>query len=308
MAQELFPYSEAATTQPKKVLGIRFALENYKELPSQKPRYWSEVKFIYGLSHNLTTSIAFTGSNHHQKSFPNDIPGFFKNHHQKNYPQNPYQFEGIVFGFKYRWLSIDRKQKHLRFAVFGMAAKSFVPHTEAEPHLGDNSGVEGGFIGTLLLKRFAISLSNGYVLPFNYKDTEKKIVFKYGNLAYLNVSLGYRLIPSSYSDYNNLNLNIYLECFNKVYGKAEMMIDGQSHSFEDYKNFDKFIYNGLQSNAYSEIRPSVQLVFYSKTRVDFGVAQPLYSQSYLHFYPLYFIAIQKNIYGKPKKQPVNKNP
>ncbi len=300
MAQELFPQSEAATTQPKKVLGIRFAFEKYKELPSQRPRYWNEFKFIYGLTHNLTTSISFTASNHHQKSFPSDITGFFKNHHQKSYPQTSYQFEGIVLAFKYRWLSIDRRQKHLRFAFFGMAAKSFVPHAEAEPHLGDNSGIEGGIIGTLLLKRFAVSINNGYILPSAYKDTEQKIVFKYGNAAYLNVSFGYRFIPSKYSDYNNLTINFYLEFLNKMYGGAELTVDGKTHSFEPYKNYDPVIYKGLQSNFYSEIRPSIQFVIYSTTRIDLGMASKIYSQSYLHFYPLYFIAIQKNLYGKGK--------
>ncbi len=305
-AQELFPSSEAASSQPKNIPGIRFSYENYKELPSQRPRYWNELKFVYGLTHKLTTSLALTASNHHQKKFPSDLTNFFRNHHQKTFPQNPYQIEGLILSLKYRWLSIDRRQRHFRLAVFGAAAKSFIPHNEAEPHLGDNSGVEGGLIATLLLKRFAISFNNGYILPFSYKDTEQKITFKYGNAAYLHVSLGYRLIPSAYSNYSNLNVNVHLEFLNKVYDKAEMTVNGEPHSFEDYKNYDKYIYNGLQSNVYSEIRPSVQLIFYSTTRLDIGIAQPLYSQSYLHFYPLFFAALQKNIYGKEKLKPQQK--
>lgn len=301
-AQEFFPYAQTASTQPKNVLGIRFGYENYKELPSQRPRYWNELKLIYGLRHNLTTSLSLSASNHHQKVFPADIALFFQQHHQRSYPQNPYQIEGLIASVKYRWLSIDRRQKHVRMSVYGRIAKSFVPHDEAEARLGDNSGIEGGWVGTALLKRFAISISNGYIIPFSYKDKAKQIEFKYGNAAYLNLSLGYRLIPSRYSDYNNLNVNIFLECINKVYDKAQMTVEGQNYPFDDFINYDQYIYNSLQANAYSELRPSVQLIFFSTTRIDIGVAQPLFSQSYLHFYPMYFIALQKNIYGKQKRK------
>jgi hypothetical protein len=301
--QELFPATESASSQPKGVPGVRFSYENYKELPSRRARYRNELRFIYGLTDKLSTSFAVTASNHHQKKFPTDLNNFFRNHHQRNFPQNPYQVEGLILHLKYRCLSIDRRQRHLRMAVFAAAAKSFVPHSEAEPHLGDNSGVEGGWITTLLLKRFALSLNNGYILPFGYKAPDQKITFDYGKAAYLNLSMGYRLIPSKYSDYNNLNVNVHLEFLGKTYGKAEMTVDGAPYSFEDFKNYDQFIYNSLQANTYVEVRPSIQFIFYSTTRLDLGVAQRFYSQSYLHFYPLFFVALQKNLYKREIRMP-----
>jgi hypothetical protein len=299
-AQELYPYSEAASTQPKNVLGFHLGYENYKELPSNRARLWNELKFIYGIRHNLTASLSITGSNHHTKTFPNDISGFFKNHHQISYPQNPYQLEGIILTAKYRFLTIDRRQRHLRMAILASAAKSFVPHIEAEARLGDNSGVEGTWITTLLLKRFAISLNPGIIAPTKYQNKDNSTTFQYSTVKYINVSLGYRLIPSKYSDYNNLNLNLYLEVTNRWYGNAVLTVNDQPYSFDQFQNYDRYIYNGLQSNFYSEIRPSIQLVFFSKTRLNLGVAQSLYGQSYLHFYPLYFVTLQTNIESKKK--------
>jgi hypothetical protein len=302
-AQELYPYSEPASNQPKNVLGVRLGYENYKELPSNRARLWNEFKFIYGLRHNLTTTLSFTGSNHHTKTFPADISGFFKNHHQISYPQNPYQLEGIILSAKYRFLTIDRRQRHLRMAILASAAKSFVPHIEAEARLGDNSGLEGSWISTLLLKRFAISVNPGIILPFKYRSSDKSITFQYSNVNYVNISLGYRLIPSKYSDYNNLNLNLYLEVTNRWYDKAVLTVNNQYYSFDKFQQYDRYIYNGLQSNFYSEIRPSVQLVFFSKTRLNLGVAQSLFGQSYLHFYPMYFVSLQADIHGLKRSAP-----
>ncbi|MDB5273618.1 MAG: hypothetical protein JWO58_1985 [Chitinophagaceae bacterium] len=284
----------------KGVPAVRFTYENYRELPSQRTRYYTGIRVVYGLTKKLTVGFSVSGSNHHRKKFPIDLTNYFINHHQKNFPQNPYQVEGLIASLKYRFLAIDGHQRHFRMAVMGAAAKSFIPHDAAEPRLGDNSGVEGSWIATLLIKRFAISLTNGYLFPFKYKDDNQGIVFKSGNSRYVNLSLGYRLIPAAYSGYSNVNVNIYMEFINVNYDKANMSINGQAYSFDDYQNYDKYIYNSLQANSYSELRPSIQLIFYSTTRLEMGVATPLYSQSYLHFYPMYFVSLHKNFFNMKK--------
>lgn len=296
MAQELYPYAEAASTQPKGVPGIRFAYENYTELPSQRARNYGGIRLVYGITENLTAGISLTGSNHHLKKLPADLRYYFQKHHQKDFQQNPYQVEGVMASLKYKFLSLDGHQRHFRMAAMGAVAKSFIPHDGAEPRLGDNSGVEGSWIATLLVKRFAVSLTNGYIFPFKYKDASQGYTLQSGNCQYVNLSFGYRLIPTRYSSYSNLNVNLYIEFISANYDKATMTVHGQPYSFEIYQYADKYIYSSLQASSYTEMRPSLQLIFYSTTRVEMGVATPIISQSYLHFYPMYFVSIHKNFF------------
>lgn len=305
MAQELYPYAEAASTQPRGVPGIRFTYENYKELPSQRARNYGGIRIVYGITEKLTAGVSLTGSNHHLKKFPADLSYYFQKHHQKTFRQNPYQIEGLTTSLKYKFLTLDGHQRHFRMAVMGAAAKSFIPHDGAEPRLGDNSGVDGSWIATLLIKRFAVSLTNGYLFPFKYKDESQGYSFKSGNCRYLNFSFGYRLIPATYSSYSNLNVNLYVEFISANYDKATMTVYGQPYSFDIYQYADKYIYNSLQAGNYTEMRPSIQLIFYSTTRVEMGVATPIFNQSYLHFYPMYFVSIHKNFF-KSKKPGLHK--
>lgn len=300
IAQELYPYAESASTQPKGVPGVRFTYENYKELPSQRARNYGGMRLVYGITEKLTAGISITGSNHHLKKFPADLSSYFTKHHQKNYPQNPYQVEGLIASLKYRFLNLDGHQRHFRMAVMGSAAKSFIPHDGAEPRLGDNSGADGSWMATFLIKRFAVSLTNGYLFPSKYKDQSQGYEFKSGNSSYLHLSFGYRLIPTAYSSYSNLNVNLYIEFISANYDKATMNVHGQPYSFDIYKNADKYIYNSLQAGSYTEVRPSIQLIFYSTTRLEIGVVSPIFNQSYLHFYPMYFISIHKNFFRSKK--------
>jgi hypothetical protein len=302
--QELFPSTEPASTMPKGVVGVRFLYETYKELPSQRTRYWDALRLMYGVNGKLTMMLTGSASNHHLKRFPKDLQNYFINHHQITYKPNPFLFEGLNLYAKYRWFSIDEQHKHLRLAFYGEVSKSFVPHDEAEPVLGDVSGVGGGIIGTKLHRRFAISLTCGYVQPFTYKDKEQQITFKTGNSWHYNLSLGYRLLPISYSSYQNVNVNLYVEFINKGYEGAYMTVDGKPHDFEVYQDYDPVIYNGLIANRYSEIRPSVQFIFNSNNRIDIGIAQPFYGKSYLHFYPMFFFNVQKYFYPKAQRLPV----
>lgn len=298
--QELFPATEPASSMPKGVLGVRLMYETYKELPSQRTRYWDAVRLMYGATGKLTLMLTGSASNHHLKKFPADLRNYFINHHQVSYKPNPFLFEGLNFNARYRWLSIDEQNKHLRLAFYGEAAKSFVPHDEAEPMLGDNSGFGGGIIATKLHHKFALSVTCGYTYALPYIDKEQEIRFETGKGWHYNISLGYRLFPLKYSSYQNVNVNLYVEFINKTYDKARLTVKGEMHDFEVYKDFDPVIYKSLIENQYSEIRPSIQFIFNSNERIDIGIAQPFYGKSYLHFYPMFFFNLQKYIFSKGK--------
>jgi hypothetical protein len=302
-SQELFPYAEPASNIPKNTLGLRFLFEGFKEIPSQRQRNWGAVRAMYGLTGKTTLMLTAAVSNHHQRKFPANLQNYFINHHQRNYKPNPYLLEGINIYLKQRVISIDDFQKHLRVALFGQACKGFTPHDESEPFLkGDNTGFGGGAIVTLLYKRFAASFTYAYTHPLLYKDKAQQITFQSGTANNYDLSFGYRLYPPKYNTYNDLNINLYVEFVNRDYEAAKMTVRDAPYDFSYFQYFDKNIYNSLMDGKYSEIRPSIQLIMNSNNRIDIGCAYPVYNRSYAHFYPLFFLNVQKYFYfsKKPK--------
>lgn len=301
--QELFPNTEPASTLPKGVWGVRTLYETYLEQPSNRLKYWDALRLMYGATGKLTLMITASASNHHLQKFPKDLKGYFLNHHLIIYKKFPFLFEGINFYAKYRVYSMDGKQKHLRIALYGQATKSFIPHDEAEPDLqSDNSGVGGGVIVTQLYKRFAASITIGYIDPFTFKDKSQQITFRSGKCNNYDIALGYRLFPVKYNDYNNINVNFYVELLNRHYYSAYMTTDGAQYDFSPYQYLMPYNYNSLQENKYSEIRPSIQFIFNSNDRLDIGIAGPLYHKSYMHYYPMYFFHLQKYFFPDKKSK------
>jgi hypothetical protein len=288
---------------PKGAIGVRFMYETFKELPSNRTKYWDGLRIMYGATGKLTLMLTGSASNHHLKDFPANLQNYFLNHHQRIYKPYPLLFEGLNLYAKYRVFSLDEQNKHIRLAVYGETAKTFIPHDEAEPMLmGDNSGFGAGIIGTKLHNKLALSLTCGFTHPFLYVDKKQNITFQAGDAWNYNVSVGYRLFPVQYNSYKNVNVNLYVEFINKRYGGALMTVDGKNYDFSYLQDYSPLIYNGLIENKYSEIRPAIQFIFNSNDRIDIGIAQPVYSKSYLHFYPMFFFHLQKYFYPKGKRK------
>jgi hypothetical protein len=299
-SQELFPNTEPASTMPKKLVGFRQINEMYRDI-NNRERYFAGFRVMYGLTKKLTVMSMIGYSNHHFKNFPTNFVGFINNHHQKQYPLYPFLIEGIHVYAKYRLVNFDGEQKHFRIAAYGEATKSFIAHTEAESStMTDNTGYGGGLIFTKLHKRFATSVTWGFInsIPYQQNDGYREIKFKSGNVVMYNVSFGYRIYPKVYDSYKNINVNIYSEFINKDYKAAQIYYDGKPYDYS-YLNVNipgtttLYTYRGLAANRYSEMRTSLQFIFDSSTRLDIGAAVPVYSRSYLHDYPLIFINIQK---------------
>jgi hypothetical protein len=305
--QELFPSTQPATTLPKGVLSFRFSFQNYQE-PYGRAKYWTAGRLMYGVTSKLTLIGTISASNHHIQTFPGSLLYYFKYHHYRVYPAFPYLFEGFNLYAQYRILSLDGAQKHLRLSFYGEASKVFTAHDVAEPNLlGDNSGVGGGLILTRLYKRWAFSFTGGYTIPFTYKDSV--VTFKSGTMRSCSFSTGYRIFPGVYSGYNDVNVNLYAEIFVKSYGAAAMTYRKVPFSNEAFLPDDQYTFKTLSAGTYAEIRPSVQFIFKSQTRIDIGSAFPIYKKSYLYYYPLLFINVQKYFYsskGKKQKQPFRK--
>jgi hypothetical protein len=294
LGQELFASTEPASTLPKGVFSMRINAERFQE-PLGRSKYWTGFRAMYGVLRRFTLIGTFSASNHHLRAFPGNLLYYFRNHHNKVYPAFPYTAEGLNLYGKYRLLSWDGPQRHVRLAFYAEGSKVFGVHDIAEPNLsGDNTGIGGGMILTRLYKRWAVSFTGGYVHPFTLRDGS--VSFRSGDLWRYDLSLGYRIFPGSYRGYSDVNINLYAEFFNRTYKAAVLEIEGEIYPNERFQQDDKYTYNTLVANSYTELRYSLQFIFHSKTRIDLGSAFPVYNKSYLNFYPLFFINFQKYLF------------
>lgn len=296
--QELYPMTEPASNVPKGSLGIRYFSESYNEI--DRVRNLFALRIMYGLTPRLTVEATPTVSNHHNKTLPVEFP-------THNTPQigvhHPYLFNGVDFYAKYRFLSIDGQNSHFRAALYGEYSILKVAHDEAEPTLlDDNSGWGAGIITTYLKNHFAISFTGGIIVPFNYTgdipdqisslpDVPATVI--YGKAYNYSLSFGYLLFPKTYSTYNQANWNIYLEFIGKDY--AAMQLD-VSNIYLKGPQYSAPIPEGnkaLLANEYVEAYPGIQCIIRSTWRAEFSLGFPVINRSYVHFYPVYNIGVQR---------------
>src|SRR5260221_1485643 len=150
--QELFPLNEPASSVPKNVIGVRFFTQNYKDLGANKSL--DGIRIMYGLTSRLSLIMVNSISNHHRQTLPLDIIYHFNR--GKTYP---HLYSGTYFFAKYRFISLDRKNSHLRITAYSEWSNVNLSHEEAEPNLMDDTGgYGGGMITTWLKNRVAASL------------------------------------------------------------------------------------------------------------------------------------------------------
>lgn len=300
-AQELFPYAEAASTLPKRGFSYRISTEYYSDLQSNF-KNWYAFRAMYGITKNLTTIATVSGSNHHVKNFPNGYAAYFLNHHSKYNSRNPFTFEGLHLYFKYRIAHWDGQQQHVRLAIYGEGSLSDIAHDEAEPNLmGDNAGIGGGGIATGLYKKFALSITAGFVKPKPYYDTKSEVTFTSGNMFLLNTSAGYLLFPRQYKGYSDISVSFYTEFLYRNYQVATLAQRVTVFDLTNYTFADRYTFNSLQAGQYCDLRTSLQFVFNAQSRIDVGIAWRLWNRSYVHTYHLLALNYQRYIFGKQKK-------
>jgi len=296
-AQELFPLSEPASNIPRGTLGVRLFSETYKEV--NQWRNMSALRLMYGLTPKLSVYLTGIASNHHGPKMPVEFP--FHNTPERG-AHYPFKFNGVHVYGKYRFLSLDGPNSHFRMAVYAEGAYVKTTHHETEPDLimGDNSGGGGGFITTYLKQKFAVSLTAGGIFPVKYKGLapdpieglpDVPVRTQYGKALTYSLSLGYLLLPMTYKDYDQTNINIYLELRGKVFSTARVDI------FADEPN-EYFLWQSryppaLQKGYYADLSPGVQFIVKSNLRIDCSVTFNCFGFSYARLYPVYTIGIQR---------------
>lgn len=285
-AQELYPNSEPASIIPMNALGVRLLNEGYLQLNNLKS--WHAAMFMYGIGPKLMFNAMLTTSNHHRKVLPenfvevNSAEGYSVS--QNISPSYRYLFESVNVGFRYRFLNRDGDHKHFRTALYGNGVYSNKPHDEAEVTLmGDNKGIGGGIISTVLLHKLAISLTCGTVKPFEHRDASG-INLNYGNAYNCYLSFGYLVYPFKYQNYKQTNINLYAEFLGKTYNRINITKNGQAV-------YSQHI-DGLRGGSFVEFRPAIQFIVRSNLRIDCSTIVPLVNRSYIRKYPNYLLNLQ----------------
>ena len=298
-AQELFPNTEPASSIPKNVIGIRYIQHTFNE--ATQVRNLFALRVMYGLTSRLSMMATPNVSNHHGRSFPDNLAThvhegnqtIFSTGDTKTNNDYIYKFNGVNFYTKYRFLSNDGKNQHFRMALYAQGTILNTAHTEAEPNLmDDNSGYGGGIITTYLKNKFAVSFTGGYIVPMdkngfvNDPDGSGPVPtrIKYGRAFEYNLSFGYLIWPRVYKSYNQTNWNIYMEFLGKSYSAAQIT----QYGFVNVPIATPL----LQSGNYIDIVPGIQTIIKSNLRIELSARLPFYRKSYAFFYPLYALGVQ----------------
>lgn len=296
-AQELFPLSEPASNIPKGALGVRFYSETYKEV--NQLRNMTSLRLMYGVTPRLSVYLTGIASNHHGKKMPIEFP--FHNTPERG-AHYPYKFNGAHLYGKYRFLSLDGEHTHFRMAAYAEGSYVHTTHHETEPDLemGDNSGIGGGLITTYLKGKFAVSLTAGAILPATYNGLSPDPIeglpdipvrVQYGKAFSYSLSFGYLLLPRRYENYDQVNVNLYLEFHGKAFqaAKVDLFVGQPNEYFLAQSRYPP----ALQKGYYVDVSPGIQVILKSNLRIDLSATYSSMGISYARLYPVFNIGIQR---------------
>ena len=211
------------------------------------------------------------------------------------------------FAARYRFLDLDKRNYHIRSAfqsgiVIPVNAKpivSGVVEYELHPghkvqfynfidditvpsidfHTTDNYTIKNDLIVTNLVKKFSITGEIGYNINVPKSD------FKFGNYFDGSLSMGYLLLPRVYRDYDDVNLNVYLE--NKAYYFLKNKFLGSEIANSGGFRVDSYL--GLQAIFLSSIMLELSYKIpvhsneFAETRIGKRSTALLFSVRYLFF-------------------------
>lgn len=222
-SQELYVYTEPASNMPSRSISTKLTSRFQEGFQSRafEQRYVPEI--MVGLNKNWMV--------HAVASFSDMYTGRLR-------------WEAAWLYAKYRFLSLDEVHRHFRMAAFAEYAYSRNPVLYEELSLqGDHSGVQAGIIATQLLNKLAVSGTASILKVTSPKPKVFPEGYPYSSVNYT-LSAGYLLLPVEYTDFNQTNLNLYVE-------------------FLGQRTLDK-------SRYFADLAPAVQLIFNSNTKLNLG--------------------------------------
>ncbi len=284
---------------------MRLFTETYNEV--NQLRNMAGLRLMYGVSPRLSVYLSGIVSNHHGEKLPLEFP--FHNTPERG-AHYPYRFNGMHAYAKYRFLSRDGEGSHLRMAAYAEATYVNTTHHETEPDLimGDNKGVGAGLITTYLWQKFAVSLTGGLILPASYTGVspdpisslpDVPVRVRYGKALTYSLSFGYLLLPRTYKDYDQTNINLYLEFRGKAFQAAKVdMFVGLPN---EYFLYPERYPSALQQGYYVDVSPGVQFIVKSNLRIDCSMTFSSLGISYARLYPVFNLGIQRYFFPGKKR-------
>ena len=236
-SQELYPFTEPASNMPAKSISLKLSSMLGKGPHSERimQRYMPEI--MLGLNKNWMLHGSITFSDMHESYV---------------------YFESAKLYAKYRFYSNDEVHKHFRMAAFGSAiySRNQLNYNEINMY-GDQTAAQVGVIATQLWNKLAISGTVSLIEVFDKKRSDKILPQQYAfeSMNY-SLSAGYLVLPVDYKDYDQTNLNVYVE-----------LLGGRNLDWRYEKYF-------------LDLAPSVQLIFKSTSKLNLGYRFQLTSDIY----------------------------
>lgn len=236
-SQELYPFTEPASNMPAKSISLKLSSMLGKGPHSERimQRYMPEI--MLGLNKNWMLHGSITFSDMHESYV---------------------YFESAKLYAKYRFYSNDEVHKHFRMAAFGSAiySRNQLNYNEINMY-GDQTAAQVGVIATQLWNKLAISGTVSLIEVFDKKRSDKILPQQYAfeSMNY-SLSAGYLVLPVDYKDYDQTNLNVYVE-----------LLGGRNLDWKYEKYF-------------LDLAPSVQLIFKSTSKLNLGYRFQLTSDIY----------------------------
>jgi hypothetical protein len=188
VAQELFIFSEPASTMAKKAVMFRM----------NSRHYYDPSGYYYKLNPELGYGLA--------KNLMGHLEGYYS-----NWAISGGSLDGVGLNAKYRFLSEDGLHQHKRMAVTGKVIYSFNPLSmQWMLEDGNTSLVAVGLIYTQLLHKLALSAKINYTKPFTAGGVPIGYVAN-GELLQWQISSGLLTFPMEYKSYQQVNVNVYAE-------------------------------------------------------------------------------------------------
>ena len=196
--QELYVFSEPASNMPAHSISVKLT-DHFVTKDKIYGRFSQSFmpQLMFGFSKKFMLHIGATVSNMHTFGF---------------------RYESVNLYAKYRFFSKDAVHKHFRMAVFADASATKAPfHYDEITLMGDKNGIEAGIIVTQLRNKFALSGTISHTEVLDRSRNSKVIYVPERSYQSMNFSLsaGYLLFPKEYTNYRQMNLNLYAELLAK---------------------------------------------------------------------------------------------
>jgi hypothetical protein len=257
--QELYVYSEPASNMPAHSMSGKLTghFVTDDEIYGRLAQRWMP-EVMFGFSKKIMVHLSATFANMHTSDF---------------------QFESVSTYIKYRFLSKDEIHKHFRMAAYLDGSYTQSPfHYDDISLMGDKSGIEAGLIATQLWHRFALSGTVSHTQVLDESRNDKVIYVPARNYQSMNYILsgGYLLFPKEYTDYKQLNVNLYTEFL------AQQALD--------------------ESQYYVDMAPAVQFIFNSNFKLNIGYRFQLASDMDRMTKDSWLISIERTFLNALKKK------